>query len=512
MIKKSQDHYQRLDSEQEPKFQTHQPNLAKSGEIIIDKEKDLGLNDPLTHLYEYIQNGEKAVTAIKQDIETDIAERLPKTPFVNYVGFELQNNDFLSIKDQVSMQKMLQTNLNILSKEVKTNPHLQQEYDRAVIEAQEVEKLTSWFKTAPNNSFLIFESLPLGDQEIAISRIYRKANDRYMDGCFVSLYNPSVIQFNELRGKLIPGHPAFCKDELDILAQHYSFYDHRLTTAEDFIDFYVDTYDQSLQERYDKPTSFGLDKKVDIDKQNGIEKVRQHPQLTAIYLEAIKSLADGEGIATDKLVTIGQRLHLDLPIRVDDRITTEQARSILQKIIVGIAGIIDKSDQQLLDQLATIESETALYDSIAIYSEMAQQSSEEYANVSCPTVNRTESSTNSQEQDANEFRSMARAFGIHEEVKNFGKPRIGVCIVKDCPSHGGGFLTEKTLVGGCGICVKCHKIIQKGNNPTTLYQIEAQERKHQKHLEALEATRLRLKKRDEQERLARRQPKSKKTK
>ncbi len=513
MIKKSQDHYRRLDLEQEPKHQPHQPNIARSGEIIIDKEKDLGLNDPLTHLYEYIQEGDEALIAIKQDIETDIAERLPKTPFVNYVGFEHKNNDFLSIKDQVSMKKMLQTNLNILSKEVKNNPLLQQEYDRAVVEAQEVGKLTNWFKTAPNNSFLVFESLPIGDQEIAISRIYRKTNDHYLDGCFVSLYNPSVVQFNELRSKVTPGHPAFCKDELDILANHYDFYDPRVATAEDFIDFYVETYDQTLQERHDKPTSFGLDKAVDIDTQNGIEKVRNHPQLTNIYLEAIKSLADGEGVATEKLMTIGERLHLDLPLHLNDRLTTEQARSLLQKVIVGIAGVIDKSDQQLLDQLAAIDPDsTALYDSIAVYSELASQSSEEYANVSCPTVNRTESSTNSQEQDLNDFRIMAKAFGIHEDIKNFGKPRIGVCIVKDCPSHGSGLLTDETLVGGCGICVRCHKILQKGKDPTTLYQIEAKEREHKQRLEELEATRLKIKKRNEQERQTRRQAKTKKTK
>ena len=513
MIKKSQDYYRRLDLEQEPKSKSRQPNLARSGELVIDKEKDLGLNDPLTHLYEYIQEGDEALIAIKQDIETDIAERLPKTPFINYVGFELKNNDFLSIKDQVSMKKMLQTNLNILSKELKDNPHLQQEYDRAVIEAEEADKLTTWFKTAPNNAFLVFESLPIGDQEIAISRIYRKANDQYLDGCFVSLYNPSVVQFNELRGKLIPGHPAFCKDELAILKNNYAFYNPRLSTAEDFIDFYVETYDQTIQERYNKPTSFGLDKKVDIDQQNGIDKVRKHSQLTDIYLEAIKSLAEGEGLATEKLITIGQRLHLDLPVQLNDRLTTDQARSLLQKVIVGIAGVIDKSDQQLLDQLSNLEPDSdALYDSIATYSEIAQQSAENYANVSCPTINRTESQTSSQDDDLNDFRIMARAFGIHEDIKDFGKPRLGVCTIKGCPSHGTGLLTNETLVGGCGICVRCHKLLQKGKNPTTVYEIEAKEQEHQQRLKEMETTRLKLKKRNEQERQARRQAKTKKAK
>jgi hypothetical protein len=239
------------------------------GNLAINKSEILGVNDPLTHLCQYLEKGDEAITGIKIDLETDVAERLPKTPFINHVGFKLDGDDFISVKDKVSMKSMTQSNLEVL----KTINIIQdQEIKRAEIEADEVRKLADWYKSAPVYSYMIFESLPIGNQKIAISRIYQKKPDGMLNGSFVSLHNPSVDSFNRLRQEFNPSLND-CVSEIDILENSYSFYSPNLKSPDDFIDFYVDTYDQILLEKSGVKRKFGLSNSTEI-KTDGLKKIK----------------------------------------------------------------------------------------------------------------------------------------------------------------------------------------------------------------------------------------------
>ena len=456
--------------------------VARSGEIEINKRKDLGINDPLTHLFMYINYGEQIVVGIKEDIESDVAERLPKTPFANNVDFKFENGDFMSVKDHVSMKKMSTANLDVLYDVVQKDPSLQQEYDRAQIEGLEVEKLADWFIDAPINSFMVFESLPIGSQKVAMSRIYRKASDTHLEGSFVSLHKPTVALFNDLRRKLGSSDNEYYLNELALLANNYEFSHPSIISSSDFVDFYVDTYDSVLNDKYNTKTRSGLEYDADAGKQNGMEKVRQHPKLTSIYIEAVKTLSEGKGLVTPEIITICKRLHIDNGLSVGGKITTSGARELLKDVILGIAGVIDRADAELLNELERFDDDSsAYYDTVSFYSEEAARSGDNYDGI-CSEVGRTESSTNSS-SDNSEYASLYLAFNVREKLNNFGKPKIGVCIIPGCSSHGKSkVFYEKTLVGGCNICVGCHKILQSGGSPEAIHakDKEETEKKEQK--------------------------------
>ncbi|MEI6237854.1 MAG: hypothetical protein WCP03_04630, partial [Candidatus Saccharibacteria bacterium] len=317
-------------------------HTAYLGRLAIGPE-NLGINDPLTHLYQYLESGNSALVGIKEDVETDIAERLPKAPFVNYVGFEFTGQDFVSLKDKVSMDLMTKTNLKIFEAEATSNRMLFEELIRAKTEAQETQKLAEWFKYAPKGAYLVFESLPIGRQKFAISRIYQKVNDNLLEGCFVSLYNPNVCHFNELR-KELGSDTNNCKTEIDLLQNCYEFYTPELILPDKFIDYYVGIYDRILQKQNNIKHSFGLDNNNLKAHKNGLNTVRSQPSLTDIYLDTIKTLANSQGLITPELVQINNKLGMGLNIIKNQAISLELAQNIMKEVILGITSVIDKAD------------------------------------------------------------------------------------------------------------------------------------------------------------------------
>jgi len=443
--------------------------VARLGRLAIESEF-LGINDPLTHLHQYLKRGEIALIGIKEDLETDIAERLPRTPFVNYVGFEFTSDDFVSLKDRISMNSMTETNLRIFKSESAKNPDLIEEFERAEIEAKEATKLAAWFKDAPTGAYLIFESLPMNEQKIAISRIYQKANNGQLQGCFVSLYNSSVNQFNELRKTLGADNVSTCHTEKEILQNCYEFYEPDLTTPNEFIDFYVGAYDYLLKERHSEQYSFGLKKDRSKEKQNGLLKVRSQPRLTSIYLDTIKALASSQGVITPELIQINDRLGIGYELKENQTITIEMAQSIMSEVILGITSVIDNASNKLLKDLehSDINQETN-YAAVSHYGEQAKISGETYVSNGCPEYGRSNSTETSADMSL-EYNAIYRAFNIREKLDNFGKPKTGVCRILNCPSRGNlSWSPNKTLVGGCDICVCCHKLLGKGKSPKIIY-------------------------------------------
>jgi hypothetical protein len=430
------------------------------GNLAINKSEILGINDPLTHLCQYLEKGEAAITGIKIDLETDVAERLPKTPFINHVGFKLDGDDFISVKDKVSMKSMTQSNLEVL----KTMNIIQdQEIKRAEIEADEVRKLADWYKDAPVHSYMIFESLPIGNQKIAISRIYQKKPDGMLNGSFVSLHNPSVDSFNRLRQEFNPSLND-CVSEIDILENSYSFYSPNLKSPDDFIDFYVDTYDQILLEKSGVKRKFGLSNSTEI-KTDGLKKIKNQPKLSEIYIDAIHNLAASGGLVSPELSSMNEKLGLKYPFEIGSKIQIDSARGFLSDVIKGIASVIDNADGDFLRYLEFNNSNTNInYDAISTF----QVQSAGYDSLACPEFINIESSVR---QAGFEQESMLRAFNIWETLDFFGKPKIDICKTNNCPSHGKiSPFKDRTVVGGCGFCVECHKILQNHKSPEQIYQ------------------------------------------
>ncbi len=446
-------------------------HVVYMGRLALRAEH-LGINDPLTHLYQYLEKGEAALVGIKEDLEADIAERLPKTPFVNYVGFEFTGDDFVSLKDKVSMDSMTQTNLRIFETAAASSPKMMEEFVRAETEAQEVTKLTAWFKNAPVGAYLIFESLPIGEQKVAIARIYQKASSELLEGCFVSLHSPSVERFNKLRGKL-GTDIATGATKKEVLQNNYEFYSSDLTQPDKFIDYYVATYDQLLQEQQNKPYSFGLEQDKQAEKRNGLLKVRSQPKLTAIYLDTIKTLAASQGVVTPELIRMTDKLGTSRPLKEGQVVVKEMAHDIMSEVILSIASVIDKADSKLLGDLENSDSgQGANYAALSHYGGEAKAAGEVYASDVCPEYS-TNNNAVATSDDTSESAAIRRAFGIQNTPNNFGIPKIGVCRISNCPTRGElSWWSDKTLVGGCDICVDCHKIFEKGKSPKNVYDDE----------------------------------------
>ena len=450
-------------------------HLALSAEI-------LGINDPLSHLFQYLDRREEALVGIKEDVETDIAERLPKTPFVNHVEFDFTGDDFISVKDRVSMNSMTANNLQIFAAESTQNPGLTAELARAEIESQEAMKLANWFYGANIGSFMVFESLPIGEQKIAISRIYRKTSQVGLEGGFVSLYNPSVSHFNRLRDVMSPGISG-TDNELDILRNNYEFFHPEVASTDEFIDYYVDVYDKLHCEKDGNVHSFGLPTDGVKLKRDGLDKVRSQPGLTSIYIEAVKALANSGGKVSQGLISINEDLGIGFDFIDGQRFTIRTAHDFLVKTISGIVSVIDRADVVLLSELESSGSgQSSNYAAVSYYGGQATTAGETYSSNGCPEFGRSSNDTaNSAGSEQNALKS---AFNTWGNLEDFGKPKIGVCRIAGCPSHGEyHYIHNRTLVGGCDICVGCHKLFKQGKSPDKIYS-ERQKKAEKQRAEA----------------------------
>lgn len=469
------------------------------GQLAIRMDQ-LGINDPLTHLFQRVEKGKSAEIGILEDLITDIAERLPKTPFVNQINYEIFENDFVSCKDRVSMRRMTENNLKVFSDELSKNSELKIEYERAEIEAREVEAILCWFKGASVGSYLIFESLPIGDQKIAISRIYQKKSKSILEGSFVSLYNPSVEIFNEFRSQ-VGGDRVARVDELDVLRNHYEYFDGKLVSSLEFIDYYVSVYDKLLSKKRGGQFSFGIESDVFAKKRainNGIEKVRKQNGLTKVYMDAVQALASSDGVITPELRSVCNVLDSDLQISVGERISVGLARDILSNMITRITSVIDRANDDILSELEYSGGD-ANYSAVSIYGDEAKSYGEDYSSNACPELARAQHQDQDDAKksifsdDELEYELMMKAFNTPTRLKMFGRPKIGVCRIPNCPSRGNmSWMPDKTLVGGCNVCVCCHKHFQKGKSPEAIYKEQERENKRKKKQEERELKRMRI--------------------
>lgn len=448
---------------------------SRVGNLAL-KFECLGINDPLSHLFQYMEKGEDSLFGIMEDLETDIAERLPNKPFVNYVDFLFTGSDFISSKDRVSALSMTSNNFEIIAKEKELDggSRLAQEYERAEAELKEIIDLTRWFPEAKVGSIFVAESLPMDDQKVAVSRIYRKQSDEKLEAAFVSLFNPTIDNFVELRQRIGVDCDGSYENELELLRDSYELYSSTFRSVSEFLEYYVDVYDLILNKNAGGEVnySFGLGTPMYSDIMvNGLEKVRKHNSLTSTYVDAIRTIAFSGNVVNQEVVDIAQNLGYRGEISVGDRISMEMARNLLRDVIVGIASVIDQApDDVLLDINESKADTTDSYDVISYYKGQAESLGSTYSSNACPTYDRTTTDGSSGDGDSiSEYAMLARAFNV-SNLDNFGRPHMGVCRIPGCPSRGViSWLPNKTIVGGCSICAKCHKLFNEGKDPAKVY-------------------------------------------
>jgi hypothetical protein len=187
-------------------------------EAIKISEDELSYNDALTYLYRRLDD---SGVDYLPDFESEIAERLTKkNHFENHVFFESVGDDFVSLNDEVSLTKMTKKNLPRLKRLVPGNPKMEDEYERAKLESREISVISKWFKKAGDGDFLVFESLPLTDgEDFAVTRAYQRVGN-ILEGCYFSLGNPNLDQFNNLR-KEVGAENKDCHTVLEILGAPY---------------------------------------------------------------------------------------------------------------------------------------------------------------------------------------------------------------------------------------------------------------------------------------------------
>jgi hypothetical protein len=232
---------------------------------------------------------------------------------------------------------------------------------------------------------------------------------------------------------------------------------------------YVESYDDVILKTLGEKTYCGLPDR-EIVCANGLEKIRKQPKLSDVYIKAVRSFADNNCFASEDLVQMDKKLGLNYDFNFGEVITVDFARSFLRDIIRSIASVVDNADSQFLVEL---EEPTNSLDvtcaAMSCYMERSRKTGQSYTSLACPEFynnTRDDKSQLSLEQDM-----LLRAFNIWETLDLFGHPKIDICRTSNCPSHGKSkSFKNRTVVGGCGFCIECHKILQKDKSPEKIYQ------------------------------------------
>lgn len=433
------------------------------GNLAIE-QSDITINDPIIHLCDYIQRGDESLAGIREDFETNISERLKdKNAYIlNKLKFTLSDNDFISTKDKVSMRSMTQNSLTTMQKTLAGKSNYFIEVTRAKAEIEEVDKITEWFKSAPVGSNIVFESLPIGENErYAFTRIYNKLSDSEIEGGFFSLHNPDINQFNNLRQEFNANTNS--KNEIELLRDCYQINEPKLNNIDDTIAAYVGVYDQILSEKYNKKYSFGIETN-DKNTFNGLTKVRQLSGQTDIYIDTINAFKNSNGVATDELVKINNDFKTENKLCLGQKLTTEQIREQLESVTTGIACTINEADEKAMIELLKVSDDKQANRNIAShFGAIATAKGEKFESGGCPEFRNDDQNETS--PDGSDAEIISNAFGSLNKLQNFGKESYDICRINNCPSH-----PRPTKVGGCKVCVNCHLLFQKGKDPNRVYK------------------------------------------
>lgn len=473
------------------KLQKRQETVAYLGNLAIRAEQ-LGLNDELTPIFNYLNEGESSLTLTRRNAETKMAEYLKKTHFKTNVDFYCSGDDLISKIDKVPMKKMLLNNLDVIKSNYEQGRLPLRELQRAQIEKDELEKISSWRVSAPIGAFLIFESLPIKEEEdFAVSRIFQKTSENELKSCFLSLYNGSIDQFNNFRKEISPGTKDET-DEISILDNCHSFYDENIKSLDDFSKYYVGIYDHLLGEKDGKEYNFGLENNGENKMENGLSRVQKVPRIVSIYINAIRDLACSGGKVTQEIIDTNNKLkkikpdeksEIENDLKIGQTISADLARKIMKDIISKLSCVIDKADGKLLKDLEDPETdEKVVYQTIVHMNTQASLAGITYASNGCGEMSRSEASANNPE--GSEADGIAEAYRIDKT----GRLHIDFCRIEGCPSLGideENHVKKRTLVGGCNVCMECQKYYDDEKDPVKIYKAAKEKAIWDKYIEEL---------------------------
>ena len=337
----------------------------------ISQEK-LGIRDTLSHLYRYMESSGDArvVAGIEEDLITDVIERMENGNFHSVVNFNFNGRDFVSELEGISMKQMVQTNLEIKKRKTRDKAELL----RAEQECAEIEALLAWFEEAETGSYMIFESLPVGEQTMAVSMMYQKLSSNTLSGNFVSLYNPSIDNFNSLRETL--GQKSEFDKASDFLGNYYTL-DSSYSVSE-----YISYYDLILDSQSDEKHRFGLLSKDFVDTR---EKIEKNSMLLKPYMELIHILGNCGGRVNQELIDFCAKTKLRLGgqlvnLSIYDCISTNDARKMIENLQNSIVHEIDDLVKSKKDISVGSDVYNTLGDSGSVVAELGIS----YSNSACP--------------------------------------------------------------------------------------------------------------------------------
>lgn len=341
-------------------------------------KQELGVNDPLTHLEQYLEYGEAAMPAIDEDLITDIAERKLKPTFINQVHFSRVAGDFISSENKFSMRQMTTITEAKFSNNNSADLQL---YKRAKIESKEVDRLNQWFDTAEIDDVFIVESMPLGDERYTVVRIHQKVGYGELIEHVITLHNATVDIFNQLHRDLGSKAPD-SQTKLELLDNMFA---HR-PNSHDFGSNYVAAFDGILTLRNSgQQFRFGLPVNEKNGGEDDIEKVRRQTALRSVYLDTLKALKRSEGYVTPEIISASHNLGCGFNMFEGDEISAGLARELLDRSLQSVAATFNRASKEHLENLAASQDGSMAADYAGHYGGQARTEGIRYDGA-CPSA------------------------------------------------------------------------------------------------------------------------------
>lgn len=412
---------------------THVGERALWGAGVFKPE--LGVNDPLTHLEQYLEHGEAVMVSVDEDLITDCAERLLKPQFIHSVAFERIGNDFISRENRFSMREMTQ----ITEDKFTGNTVDMQLYKRTKIESKEVDRLNNWFPAAKAGDVFVVESMNLTKSErYTLVRIHEKLNENELTEHIITLHKASVPVFNQLHAELGAVVPA-SQTVLELLDNMYNYTPPAGQTTADFLQHYVNTYDYLLAAKGpDTDYRFGLTPgERPRSAGDDMAMVRSQTALRSVYHDSVKALGRSNGRVTTEIINIENQLGLGMNLTEDEIISSAMARGLLDSILQHIMATLNRAPQATLNQLASSGSKAGAMAYANRYGGEASAAGIRYDGA-CPTGSATE--------------AVAIAHGLR---KDKDPSRCGIC--PKCSQE--YFVPDKIYKEKILECNNCHAAI-----------------------------------------------------
>lgn len=343
-------------------------------------KSELGVNDPLTHLEQYLEKGEAALVSIDMDLITDCAERIENPRFINTVIFDRHGNDFVSRENKFSMHNMTATTEykfvgNVIDARL---------YQRAKIESKEVDRLNEWFDSADPGDVFVVESMPLTKKErYTIVRFHQKINQQVLAEHILTMHNSDVAIFNELHARIGVDAPK-SQSALELLDNMYTHQLGENQSFEEFLNHYIGAYDKLLTERSPgKEFKFGLEVSELSLPRDDLALVKSQSTLRSIYIDAIRALGKSDGRVTPDVLRINDELKLGMNLEKGDLISSTTARGLLDSSLQYIVATLNRAPAVDLKILAA-GSKAAAVESAGYYGGEARAEGVRYEGV-CPS-------------------------------------------------------------------------------------------------------------------------------